>query len=246
VVCESGVDALYRQIGKLKVENDLYESFPVKRDVAVLCAAITATRRKAKIAASRLSRHWGLNISRPRNDIQPPPIPTDARASKDDVMMNVSSDVYLWLHSKLSVKAARVCALLAVLGPSSRAGRPTLLPHSSMHRTALHKTGTVDHQLRPVTNARGTLTEAIPFRKQPARIIRYLMGLPILCSGVIAILSARCHLLAARPTASFGPVGGYVQMGTRPRFRGPDSERALASTWRMAQRCPKSSRKERR
>ena len=42
---EAQVDLLYRQIGQLKVENDLYEGPGVKRDTAPLCAAITATQR---------------------------------------------------------------------------------------------------------------------------------------------------------------------------------------------------------
>src|SRR5499427_4280109 len=42
---EAQVDLLYRQIGQLKVENDLYEGPGVKRDAAPLCAAITATQR---------------------------------------------------------------------------------------------------------------------------------------------------------------------------------------------------------
>src|SRR5215472_9766890 len=43
---EAQVDLLYRQIGQLKVENDLYEGPGVKRDTAPLCAAIRATQRK--------------------------------------------------------------------------------------------------------------------------------------------------------------------------------------------------------
>ena len=42
---DAQVDLLYRQIGQLKVENDLYEGPGVKRDTAPLCAAITATQR---------------------------------------------------------------------------------------------------------------------------------------------------------------------------------------------------------
>ena len=42
---EAQVDLLHRQIGQLKVENDLYEGPGVKRDTAPLCAAITATQR---------------------------------------------------------------------------------------------------------------------------------------------------------------------------------------------------------
>jgi transposase len=36
------VDVLYRQIGQLKVENDLYEGLGVKRDVVLARAAMTA------------------------------------------------------------------------------------------------------------------------------------------------------------------------------------------------------------
>jgi hypothetical protein len=39
---EAQVDVLYRQIGQLKVENDLYEGLGVKRDAVLLCAATTA------------------------------------------------------------------------------------------------------------------------------------------------------------------------------------------------------------
>src|SRR6201981_2163409 len=39
---EAQVDILYRQIGQLKVENDLYEGLGVKRDVALARAAMTA------------------------------------------------------------------------------------------------------------------------------------------------------------------------------------------------------------
>jgi len=39
---EAQVDLLYRQIGQLKVENDLYEGLGVKRDAALLCEAVTA------------------------------------------------------------------------------------------------------------------------------------------------------------------------------------------------------------
>ena len=39
---EGRVDVLYRQIGQLKVENDLYEGFGVKRDVVLARAAMTA------------------------------------------------------------------------------------------------------------------------------------------------------------------------------------------------------------
>ena len=42
---DAQVDLLYRQIGQLKVENDLYEGPGVKRDTASLCAAVTATQR---------------------------------------------------------------------------------------------------------------------------------------------------------------------------------------------------------
>ena len=55
-------------------------------------------------------------------------------------MMDLSSDVYFRLHGKLSAKAARVCVLLAMLGAALTAGQQKLPPHSSMHRTALHKT----------------------------------------------------------------------------------------------------------
>jgi hypothetical protein len=39
---EAQVDLLYRQIGQLKVENDLYEGLRVKRNVVLLGAAMTA------------------------------------------------------------------------------------------------------------------------------------------------------------------------------------------------------------
>jgi hypothetical protein len=39
---EAAVDVLYRQIGQLKVENDLYEGLGVKQDAVLLCAAMTA------------------------------------------------------------------------------------------------------------------------------------------------------------------------------------------------------------
>ena len=39
---EVQVDLLYRQIGQLKVENDLYEGLGVKQDAVLLCAAMTA------------------------------------------------------------------------------------------------------------------------------------------------------------------------------------------------------------
>ena len=39
---EAQVDLLYRQIGRLKVENDLYEGLGVKRDVVLARAAMTA------------------------------------------------------------------------------------------------------------------------------------------------------------------------------------------------------------
>jgi transposase len=42
VAGEAQVDLLYRQIGQLKVENDLYEGFVVKGDAVLLCAAMTA------------------------------------------------------------------------------------------------------------------------------------------------------------------------------------------------------------
>jgi transposase-like protein len=42
VINEAQVDLLYRQIGQLKVENDLYEGFGVKRDVVLARAAMTA------------------------------------------------------------------------------------------------------------------------------------------------------------------------------------------------------------
>jgi len=41
---EAQADFLYRQIGQLKVENDLYEGFSVKPDGSLLCAATTAAR----------------------------------------------------------------------------------------------------------------------------------------------------------------------------------------------------------
>jgi hypothetical protein len=39
---EAQVDLLYRQIGQLKVENDLYEGLGVKRDMVLARAAMTA------------------------------------------------------------------------------------------------------------------------------------------------------------------------------------------------------------
>ena len=39
---EAQVDVLYRQIGQLKVENDLYEGLGVKRNVVLARAAMTA------------------------------------------------------------------------------------------------------------------------------------------------------------------------------------------------------------
>ena len=39
---EAQVDHLYRQIGQLKVEIDLYEGLGVKQDAVLLCAAMTA------------------------------------------------------------------------------------------------------------------------------------------------------------------------------------------------------------
>jgi transposase len=36
------VDVLYRQIGQLNVENDLYGGLGVKQDAVLLCAAMTA------------------------------------------------------------------------------------------------------------------------------------------------------------------------------------------------------------
>src|SRR6202030_3822211 len=39
---EAQVDLLYRQIGQLKVENDLCEGLGVKQDAVLLCAAMTA------------------------------------------------------------------------------------------------------------------------------------------------------------------------------------------------------------
>jgi hypothetical protein len=39
---DAQVDLLYRQIGRLKVENDLYEGLGVKRDVVLARAAMTA------------------------------------------------------------------------------------------------------------------------------------------------------------------------------------------------------------
>ena len=41
-VNEAQADLLYRQIGQLKVENDLYEGLGVKRDVVLARAAMTA------------------------------------------------------------------------------------------------------------------------------------------------------------------------------------------------------------
>jgi len=41
-VNEAQVDLLYRQIGQLKVENDLYEGLGVKREVVLARAAMTA------------------------------------------------------------------------------------------------------------------------------------------------------------------------------------------------------------
>ena len=41
-VNEAQVDLLYRQIGQLKVENDLYEGLGVKQDAVLHCAAMTA------------------------------------------------------------------------------------------------------------------------------------------------------------------------------------------------------------
>jgi transposase len=38
---EAQVDVLYRQIGQLKVENDLYEGLGVKQDVVLARAAMT-------------------------------------------------------------------------------------------------------------------------------------------------------------------------------------------------------------
>ena len=42
VANEAQVDLLYRQIGQLKVENDLYEGLRVKQDAVLLCAAMPA------------------------------------------------------------------------------------------------------------------------------------------------------------------------------------------------------------
>jgi transposase len=39
---EAQVDLLYRQIGQLKVENDLYEGLGVKQDAVLLCAEMAA------------------------------------------------------------------------------------------------------------------------------------------------------------------------------------------------------------
>ena len=41
-VNETQVDFLYRQIGQLKVENDLYEGLGVKQDAVLLSATMTA------------------------------------------------------------------------------------------------------------------------------------------------------------------------------------------------------------
>src|SRR6202022_3599372 len=46
---EAQVDLLYRQIGPLKVENDLYEGLGVKRDVVLARAAMTAAWRKQMV-----------------------------------------------------------------------------------------------------------------------------------------------------------------------------------------------------
>src|ERR1700730_13932990 len=54
------VDVLYRQIGQLKVENDLYEGLGVKRDAVLARAAMTAAYRK-QMVASCFSRHFSLS-----------------------------------------------------------------------------------------------------------------------------------------------------------------------------------------
>jgi transposase-like protein len=52
------VDLLYRQIGQLKVENDLYEGLGVKRDVVL---ARSNDSRVVRIVASQFSRHFPLS-----------------------------------------------------------------------------------------------------------------------------------------------------------------------------------------
>ncbi len=47
---EAQVDLLYRQIGQLKVENDLYEGLGVKQDAVLLYAAMTAALRGDKLS----------------------------------------------------------------------------------------------------------------------------------------------------------------------------------------------------
>ena len=63
---EAQVDLLYRQIGQLKVANDLYEGFRVKPNVGLLFAAITGHAERAPIAASRFST---LSIERGRSTL---------------------------------------------------------------------------------------------------------------------------------------------------------------------------------
>jgi transposase-like protein len=49
---EAQVDLLYRQIGQLKVENDLYEGLGVKRDVVLVCAANDSRAVRTQMVAS--------------------------------------------------------------------------------------------------------------------------------------------------------------------------------------------------
>jgi hypothetical protein len=60
---EAQVDLLHRQIGQLKVENDLYGGFRVKPNIGLLFAAKTGHAERAPIAASRFSRHFPLRGS---------------------------------------------------------------------------------------------------------------------------------------------------------------------------------------
>src|ERR1700736_7007585 len=60
VASEAQVDVLYRQIGQLKVENDLYEGLGVKRDVVLARAAMTAAQR-TQMVASCFSRDFTLS-----------------------------------------------------------------------------------------------------------------------------------------------------------------------------------------
>src|ERR1700722_11937042 len=54
---EAQVDVLYRQIGQLKVENDLYEGLGVKRDV-VLARGNDSHVAPTQMVASCFSRHF--------------------------------------------------------------------------------------------------------------------------------------------------------------------------------------------